>query len=105
MRYFFQIRDGSNLPDHEGIELPHQSAVRAEAIRLAGGTFADHARDTWDGTEWRLRVVDESGTVVFLARYSADDIGNGLPKILGKVLHPSPSAWNETRTRPALKPV
>ena len=83
MRYVFHIRDGLNLPDHEGIELPHKAAVRTEAIRLAGATLADHAHDAWDGTEWRLRVVDPTGTVVFVLRFSADDLEHDPRIILG----------------------
>jgi hypothetical protein len=74
MRFFFHLRDGQDLPDLEGTELPDAAAARVEAIRLSGAMLKDQASSGWDGTEWRLTVVDETGTPVFLLRYSADDL-------------------------------
>jgi hypothetical protein len=73
MRYFFHIRDGQDSPDTEGTELPDAAAARTEAIRVAGAMLKDGAHH-WDGSEWRIRVVDESGKAIFLLRYSADDL-------------------------------
>jgi hypothetical protein len=74
MRFFFHLRDGENLPDLEGTDLPDAAAARVEAIRLSGAMLKDQASSGWDGTEWRLTVVDETGTAIFLLRYSADDL-------------------------------
>ena len=74
MRYFFHLRDGKDLPDHEGTELPDAAHARVEAIKLSGEMLSDQARSNWDGTEWRLTVMDETGATVFLLRYSADDL-------------------------------
>jgi hypothetical protein len=74
MRFFFHLRDGKDLPDLEGTELPDAATARVEAIRLSGEMMRDQASSGWDGTEWRLTVVDETDTPVFLLRYSADDL-------------------------------
>ena len=35
-RYFFHVRDGVDLPDTEGFELPDLEAAQAEAIGTCG---------------------------------------------------------------------
>ena len=70
-RYFFNIQDGSDFPDREGTELPDMKAVRTEAVRASAGMLRDNA-SYWDGTEWRMNVVDDDGVPVLRLRFSAE---------------------------------
>jgi hypothetical protein len=70
-RFYFNIEDGKKIEDHEGTELPDVAAARIESIALAGALLKDAARH-WDGTDWRMTVTDEAGTVVFTLRFSAE---------------------------------
>ena len=70
-RYVFNIQDGSDFPDRDGTELPDMKAVRTEAIRASAGMLRDNA-SYWDGTEWRINVVDDDGVTVLRLRFSAE---------------------------------
>ena len=72
-RYFFDLRDGTYLPDHEGTELPNLQAARVAAVELAGGLLKDGAAKFWDGMEWRVEVKDEAGLLLFILDFSATD--------------------------------
>lgn len=73
-RYFFHLQDGTDIPDTEGTELAGTAQARAQAI--AAGEMIKHQGDVvWDGSEWRMHVVDEAGTPVFTLRFSADAYG------------------------------
>jgi hypothetical protein len=62
-RSFFNIQDGADFPDKEGTELPDMKAVRSEAICASAEMLRDNA-SYWDGTEWRMNVVDDDGVTV-----------------------------------------
>jgi hypothetical protein len=70
-RYYFHIRDGKDIPDHEGTELSDVSMVRSEAITAAGEMLKDMG-SAWDGHEWEMEVTDESGATVLTLRFQAD---------------------------------
>ena len=70
-RYYFHIRDGKDLPDAVGTELPNLAAVRQEAISAAGEMLRDVA-SVWTGEEWRMTVLDDTGAQVLLLRFSAE---------------------------------
>jgi hypothetical protein len=74
-RYFFNVRDGTYLPDKEGSELPDDAAARTEALAASGemlkGIVRDTGLDFWNGEEWQMEVVNESGTTVAALRFSA----------------------------------
>jgi hypothetical protein len=71
-RFYFNIEDGKKIEDHEGTELPDVAAARTESIALAGALLKDAAR-YWDGTDWRMTVTDDTGVVVFMLRFSAEE--------------------------------
>jgi hypothetical protein len=70
-RYFFHVRDGTDMPDHVGTELPDVAVVREEAVRTVGEMLRDVA-GFWTGEEWRMTVLDEAGERVLLLRFSAE---------------------------------
>ncbi len=70
-RYFFDVRDATEIPDDIGTELADEDAARAEAVVFAGRLLADLGRKFWDSGDWRLSVRDESGRVLFTLTFSA----------------------------------
>jgi len=62
MRYFIHVKDGKELLDQEGVELPNLNAAKEEALKasteLLGGINAD---DFWNGEPWKLWVTDQPG--------------------------------------------
>lgn len=71
-RYFFNLRDGEDLPDETGVELANEQEARIQAVVLAGGLLKDHPDGAfWDGHSWRVEVTDESQTLLFALNFSA----------------------------------
>ncbi|PVE21304.1 hypothetical protein DC522_27250 [Microvirga sp. KLBC 81] len=74
-RYFFHICDGEEVLDDVGTVLASREEARAHAIVVAGELLRDAGRKFWSGTEWRLRVTDETGTRVCTLRFLAENHG------------------------------
>jgi hypothetical protein len=76
-RYFFNIKDGKDLPDHDGTELLDLDTAKAEAVKLSGAVLRDGgAGALWSGHPWQLRVTDGpsgTGLVLFTLHFSATD--------------------------------
>ena len=70
-RYYFNVRDGSSLDDHEGVELSDLGAARQEALRIAAGLLRDSADEIWALSEWSMHVADSTGKEVITLRFSA----------------------------------
>jgi hypothetical protein len=71
-RYFFDVHDGTSLPDSEGTELPGRHAMRSEAIRMAG-QILDDLDGKFRGELWIMNVRDDSGRVVMTLRFSVTE--------------------------------
>ena len=71
-RYFFNIRDGSDLRDEHGVELSDLKAAREVAVGAASDAIRDlaHSATFWDTGDWRLDVTDEQDTQVITLRLS-----------------------------------
>lgn len=72
-RYFFNVEDGTNIPDETGIELPDLAAVRREAVRFSGALLVETKVDFWNGGRWIMRVQDEAGRDVLSLQFIAGD--------------------------------
>ena len=48
-RFHFNVRDGSDLPDTDGTELPDLRTARHEAVKLAGRLLLDEPETSWGG--------------------------------------------------------
>lgn len=72
-RYFFHLHDGREQPDLVGTELADVYAAQATAIKYSGEILRDMGARFWDATEWRLEVADETGRVLFVLRFSAEE--------------------------------
>ena len=71
-RYFFNVTDGADSPDSEGIVLPDLAAARTQAITTAGELLRERGGSFWTGTEWRMTVLDQAGTTVCSLRFIAE---------------------------------
>ena len=74
-RYFFNIVDGTDQPDHDGTELANLAECQQEAVRLSGEVLRDMGQKFWNETEWTLTVIDETGAKVLGLKFSADQQG------------------------------
>ena len=72
-RYFFDLRDGSYIPDTDGTDLADLRTARIAAVELAGILLKEGAAKFWDGLEWRIEVKDEAGLILFVLDFSATD--------------------------------
>jgi hypothetical protein len=71
-RYFFDVHDGTSLPDSEGTELPDSRAMRGEAIRMAG-QILDDLDGKFPGGVWVMNVRDDGGRVLMTLRFSVTE--------------------------------
>ena len=60
MRYYFNITDGVDLLDEEGLELADLDAVKKEALLSSGEMLKDlQGQYFWTGEPWVLWVTDQ----------------------------------------------
>jgi hypothetical protein len=72
-RYFFNVRDGLDISDHDGTVLPGIKEARAAAITAAGEAIQDLGPQFWESHhEWQMHVTDESGATVCKLNFSAE---------------------------------
>lgn len=64
-RYFFDILDGTILPDDTGTELTDPTRAQYEALRFLSSYVADHPELVRNHLDWRLQVRDNNGCVLF----------------------------------------
>ena len=72
-RFFFNIYDSEVRPDPEGVELADGDAAWAEAVRSCGEMLKDIDGEFPADDEWRMEVADDSGKVIFLLTFRAED--------------------------------
>jgi hypothetical protein len=70
-RYTFRIRQGSHSTDVP-VDLPDDNAAWDEAAMVCSDMIRDTVARLKDSPEWRLEVVDKSGTVRHLFRVTAE---------------------------------
>ena len=73
-QYFFHVYDGYSVPDKEGTELPDIYQAQAQAIMMSGEILRDMGAQFWDGTAWRMEVADDQSRVLFILRFSAEEL-------------------------------
>jgi hypothetical protein len=69
-RYFFNVQDGQDLPDHEGTVLAGPDAARVMAVFTSGEMLKSHAEKFWLDRDWQMHVTDEQGATVCDLRFS-----------------------------------
>jgi hypothetical protein len=73
--YFFNVHDGRDLPDDQGVQLPDRDEAHRQAIVTAGEMLRESDRKFLAGDVWEMRVTDEAGATVCRLRFSAEDCG------------------------------
>jgi hypothetical protein len=71
--FHFNVRDGSEIPDPEGTELPDIRSARNEAVKLAGRLLLDEPDKFWEGSEWHVEVTDDAGLILFRLDFTATE--------------------------------
>ena len=71
--YHFNVKDGSEIPDPDGTELPDLHTARKEAVKLAGRLLLDDPETFWEGSEWHVEVTDDSGLLLFRLDFMATE--------------------------------
>ena len=69
-RYFFNVKDGRDIPDTEGTVLADADAARVEAVAALGDLIKGHAETFWKTSDWQMHVTDEHGDSVCYLRLS-----------------------------------
>lgn len=69
-RYFFNVHDGSETNDKEGVVLAGLHEVRRQAIIVSCQLLKDYGLRFWRGEKWQMYVVDEAGKTVLLLNFS-----------------------------------
>jgi hypothetical protein len=64
-RFFFNVQDGVDLRDDEGMLLPDLDAARRLAIQYAGALLGESGQSIGFGDTWHLEATDEAKKVVF----------------------------------------
>lgn len=67
-RYFFNLSNGSELPDLQGLELADLDAARTAALKGARGILASEVRDGRLPLHEQIKVTDEAGTLLFVRK-------------------------------------
>jgi len=70
-RFFFNLRDGDELRDEEGLILADAEAVREEALRNARDIMAEEVRHGHLCLKDKIEVADEAGEPVLTLPFRA----------------------------------
>ena len=68
-RYYFNLSDGVEVPDLQGLELGDLAAARDAALRGARDILASEVREGNLPLHEKIHVTDESGTVLFVQNF------------------------------------
>jgi hypothetical protein len=79
-RFFFDIEDVDLQPDGEGVELEGLNAARIAAVKLSGELLSEAPDRFWSVGEWKCTCRDETGLILFVLNFYA----NEAPAALGK---------------------
>jgi hypothetical protein len=71
--YHFNVRDGSDILDTDGTNLPNLRAARVEAVKLAGRLLMDEPDTFWEGSDWHVEVTNHHGVILFRLDFTATD--------------------------------
>ena len=72
-RYFFDIKDGQDLPDLQGSDWPDIAAARQEAVRLSAEVLKEMPERFWHCDMWTMTVSDAGRQPIFTLKFLAED--------------------------------
>jgi hypothetical protein len=75
-RYYFDIKDGEDLPDDEGAELADLGAARLEAVRYSAEVLREMPERFWNCEEWTM-TVREGKVPQFSLKFLAETLVPG----------------------------
>jgi hypothetical protein len=64
-RYHFNIEDGADGANPDGIELESLARAKCEGVKLAGQAICDAAGTFWNQAQWKMTVTDDTGLSLF----------------------------------------
>ena len=64
-KYFFNVNDGLNLADDEGLDCASLDAALREAVRYAGSLLKESGDRLHLGDTWSLEVTEEATASAF----------------------------------------
>ena len=64
-KYFFNVHDGLDIADDDGIECADLDTALREAVRYAGALLKDTGHHLNLGDTWSLEVVEETASTAF----------------------------------------
>jgi hypothetical protein len=70
-RYTFRIRHGTHTSDVL-VDAPDDDAAWHDAAAVCSDLIRDAIARLWDSPEWRLEVLNETGTIRHLFRLTAE---------------------------------
>jgi hypothetical protein len=70
-RYFFNIRNGADIPDTVGSEHPDLASVREEALQATAELIKGRLLANSDADAWIVQVTDDTGFTVMVLSLSA----------------------------------
>ena len=79
-RYFFNVHDGFERPDHEGTELAGMIEARRAALQICTELLKRDESTFWDNPNWQVEVTDEQHLILFtisIRAWDAADEGRG----------------------------
>jgi hypothetical protein len=70
--YFFNVHDGKDLPDDDGIELAGRDEAQRQAVITAGEMLKETERKFLAGDVWEMHVTDDRGATVCRLTFAAE---------------------------------
>jgi len=64
-RYYFRLRDGGTLRDHEGEELADDQAARCVAFQVFVETIGSHSEHLGGGGDYEVLVTRDAQTPIY----------------------------------------
>ena len=72
--YYFDLSNGSQEADEDGIELGSLADARTQAVHLLGEMLRFDGRAVWDGQGLAVLVSDESRNPLFTVKVTATSL-------------------------------
>jgi pyruvate formate-lyase activating enzyme-like uncharacterized protein len=70
-RFYFHVKDGADIRDEVGTELPSIDAARNQAIASSSEMIRDLGRKFRLAAVWQMTVTDENGQELFELSFTA----------------------------------
>ena len=72
-RYYFDLHDGVDIIDEDGLELASLESARHHAVMKMAELLMQAPGQFWAGDAWTLKVKDDLGLTLFRLNFSATE--------------------------------